>query len=363
MLRDNDEKKASDLKEEGIPSSASEIARAPRLPSELDGINISKALSFITEEKLPQSKTTVGLTDSAIAFYAISLKYQRGMELIKQYINDEKIKQNFSFELDEVISDWNNFIKRYLPLDFRKNLLNKVLDENKSSTDTQVSEIKKSATDEVEINEPQIEEKNPFIRAANKVKNKNIDNEKLFAKTTRKLELMFAKIVFTNLNKKFHHIDFSHAHKQVTMASDIAILLEKHAMIHSHYDIEKEEKKPISSTAVALSIEPSGEHKGEEKKLDKTKVITVTEDTTLLHLRPNLYDKYLNFETEPGQKWLRSTLKFAGFDANAKGTWLENLFRDPKTQAKLKEAGVPATSSSRWLFLPGNARTHEIKIT
>ncbi len=166
-------------------------------------------------------------------------------------------------------------------------------------------------------------------------------------KNVKALEHAFAVLLMKALQKHFHYIDLKAAHKQVTMAKDLAIFLTKIDPVKSKYHIK-------------------------QKTGTDEKNLQVEEETKFLQISEKYYEKFLDFsEPEPqrgfsftskslSKIWFESTLKHAGFDKKAKNTWIENFFKIYREC--LQQTGVPASSSSRWYFNPSNLREHKITI-
>lgn len=144
---------------------------------------------------------------------------------------------------------------------------------------------------------------------------KNLIAGKVVTDATLILAEKFAEIISKSMN-----VDMKNARKQVTMARDMALLLEK----HPHVCTITEEQGP-----------QSGERKLTAELARNGKV------------SPEYYDK--NFKPP----WLKYAKKYAGFKTEG-ATWLDKMFTDEAFMQQLKENGVPAPPSARWLPLPAN---------
>ncbi|HEX2549321.1 MAG TPA: hypothetical protein VHM20_05795, partial [Gammaproteobacteria bacterium] len=156
------------------------------------------------------------------------------------------------------------------------------------------------------------------------------------------LENDLAICLMKALHKHFPNIDLEHAHKQVTMARDLVILLNKINPTESDY-IVTQKKHTL--------------HGNVKKKLN------ILEKTAYLKVSEQYYEKFLEKDNPSSlaKKWLESTLKYAGFHKKAKNTWIQNLLTLYKDE--FIQAGVSISSSGRWHFLPGNLREHSIQVT
>lgn len=111
--------------------------------------------------------------------------------------------------------------------------------------------------------------------------------------------------------------DMDHARRQITMARDLGILLEKHPAICT-----------ISKHDDTITIEKSSQIK----------------------ISDAFYDKHFN--PIASQPWFENALNYAGISAYNTDAWLVNYFKN--NLANLKKTGVPAAPSARWLPLPAN---------
>ncbi|MBV8802847.1 MAG: hypothetical protein JO131_07815, partial [Gammaproteobacteria bacterium] len=145
---------------------------------------------------------------------------------------------------------------------------------------------------------------------------KDKDAKFVVVKTNNTLDLI---ATFEEILHEKMRIQKDKTHKNLLYARDLGVMLEDHPNLLT-----------ISKYGNNLTLEKS-------------------ENT---HLSEELYDQ--EFRHLHHRKWFTQACEKAGL--SNPGSWLENFFTGPDNLARLKEMGVSAPPSARWLPLPANSQ-------